>query len=206
MLERRCVFLQLVACDESVNVCNCVFMSALDSIADAIIVSRQVASVQECRHACALLRGSPMLALVLKVVKGPDGGLSLVQLASRDYVFLFDLWGKSGGELLDAGLREVLESTQRLLIVFSSLWVARTLARVNGEQVTQMGNERMSVSIVRPFSLMARYVTWQCTSDLSSTPSCLMRRYTQLDRRDLICINCSLRVTPRCKTRFVLCS
>jgi hypothetical protein len=47
-----------------------------------------VASVQECEQACELLRDAKEIALACKESKGK---LSLVQLASSDFVFLFDM-------------------------------------------------------------------------------------------------------------------
>lgn len=115
-----------------------------------------VATGPECRQACELLRGSSTLALVVKPVHSRAdleaagmalssgalpfsllficiaqvnaGGVSLIQLASRDFVFLFDVI--SAPELYDAGLREILEDQQHRIAVFGAFAAAKMLGHV----------------------------------------------------------------------------
>jgi hypothetical protein len=93
-----------------------------------------VCSAEECRQACDLLRWSSVIAVVVKPATShgdkaehaPQAReqlmFSMLQLASRDYVFLFDV-ASASVSLFESGLRTLLEDPQRTVVVHGAAYV-----------------------------------------------------------------------------------
>ncbi len=89
-----------------------------------------VSTAEECEQACGMLRDARELAVLFKSAVGQEDGLSLVQVASSEFVFLFDMLSPAAGRFkvwfLFVVARETLDSVSPVRnSVWDRCWRAR---------------------------------------------------------------------------------
>ncbi len=92
-----------------------------------------VATAAECAQACLMLKESKELAVLVKSAVGHEDKLSLVQVASSEFVFLFDMLSEAAGQFKEKGLSALLENASVRLLVCDAATTVRAMRKAHFE-------------------------------------------------------------------------